>query len=142
MRRRIGWRDLFDAAAAAVRLAAVEIGLRMRPVPDVAQRAGAPLDLTPAVAPTNGATALSEAESRKLVAVRWVARRLPFDDTCLRRSLAMGHVLRSRGPRLRIGVRRLDGRVLAHAWLELDDGVLGVEPDHTFAVLHRPVADV
>lgn len=47
--------------------------------------------------------------------------------TCLPRSLALCSLLRERGypAEIRIGVRREAGRLLAHAWVELDGETLG-----------------
>lgn len=52
--------------------------------------------------------------------VRAVARRLPFDSTCLPRSLTVWWLLRRQGidSDLRIGVRKENGVLKAHAWVE------------------------
>lgn len=52
--------------------------------------------------------------------VRAVARRLPFDSTCLPQSLAVWWLLRRQGTEsdLRIGVRKEGGLLKAHAWVE------------------------
>ena len=39
--------------------------------------------------------------------------------TCLRRALVCGALLRKHSPVLRLGCTRVEGRVHAHAWLEL-----------------------
>ena len=76
-----------------------------------------------------------------------VARRLPFETSCLDRSLALHRMLRASGieATLRIGVAKHEDRSLAaHAWVEhhgrllLDDDVRGfhafdpapIAPDH------------
>jgi hypothetical protein len=48
-------------------------------------------------------------------------RRAPLAATCLPQALAVHAVLRRRGldPELRIGVRKAEDRVEAHAWVEL-----------------------
>ncbi len=47
-----------------------------------------------------------------------VLRRWPFGDTCLRRALILGFLIRRLDPILCIGVRRDDaGEIAAHAWL-------------------------
>lgn len=53
------------------------------------------------------------------------------EQGCLRRSLVLGHLLRSRKPVLRIGVRH-DGEVgiSAHAWLEIDGYPVGSAGGH------------
>jgi hypothetical protein len=67
-----------------------------------------------------------------------VARRLPFEPTCLEKSLALWWLLRRhRIPgQLRIGVRKnLSGEFEAHAWVEADGVVLGESgEDHTLFV--------
>lgn len=55
---------------------------------------------------------------RRALAVNRVFRHWPFDDTCLRRALVLGHRLRRLDPALVIGVRYDEsGAVAAHAWL-------------------------
>ena len=47
---------------------------------------------------------------------------VPFPSTCLTRSLLLSWLLHRRGVRseVRIGVRTIDGRLDAHAWVECD----------------------
>lgn len=59
---------------------------------------------------------------------RWVSRILahlpgPWHLSCLNRSVVLYHLLRVAGRpvELCIGVRRVSGRISAHAWLVLDD---------------------
>lgn len=55
---------------------------------------------------------------RRALAVNRVFRYWPFDDTCLRRALVLGHRIRRLDPTLLIGVRHDDsGALAAHAWL-------------------------
>ncbi len=51
----------------------------------------------------------------------------PIHVTCLRQSLLVYWLLRRRGlaPELRIGVRKQDAAVDAHAWVELEGHALG-----------------
>lgn len=51
------------------------------------------------------------------------ARHGPYKARCLSRSLALQWLLRRRGMEtdLRVGVRKVAGRLEAHAWLERDD---------------------
>ncbi len=76
---------------------------------------------------------------RRIVALVDAAeRRVPVPVTCLTRALVLGWILRRRGipTTLRIGVRRRDGRLTAHAWLESSaPGDLGL-PD---AAEHVPL---
>lgn len=71
----------------------------------------------------------------QLIAI--AARRGPYRATCLPRSLLLWWIVRRRGldPRLRIGVRRSEGELFAHAWIELSDEVLNdrAEIAQTFA---------
>jgi hypothetical protein len=43
----------------------------------------------------------------------------PWQDTCLRRSVALAALLRPRGATVQVGVRRSAGRLEAHAWLQV-----------------------
>ncbi|HEU5317226.1 MAG TPA: lasso peptide biosynthesis B2 protein [Chloroflexota bacterium] len=59
------------------------------------------------------------------------AARLPLvGGHCLQRSLALHRVLRRKGlpSELRIGVRRVDGRLAAHAWVELGPFLVNDRP--------------
>lgn len=74
-------------------------------------------------------------ERRQVRAVLRVMRHWPFGSgSCLRQALVLGHLLRARGPHLRIGVRAGDGGVDAHAWVEVSG--LAVD-DQGFAPLLR-----
>ena len=63
--------------------------------------------------------------------VNAAAHRVPYDATCLRRSLVLWWLLRRHGinSRLRIGVRREKEGVLAHAWVECQECVLNDPAD-------------
>lgn len=67
----------------------------------------------------------------------------PFPSTCLTRSLLLVWLLGRRGMRadLRIGVRMLDGRLDAHAWVECDGRPLNDAPDvaERFAAFEGPL---
>ena len=122
-------RDYRAAGRAVVTQARVEWGLRRRrPLPDLAQSLGVPLlaGQTPS-ATEPFVERLTADERRSLRAAARVLRRWPWEDTCLRRALATGHVLRHRSPSLRVGVAKIDGTVKAHAWLEIDGRTL--DPD-------------
>lgn len=60
-----------------------------------------------------------------------VARHLPFRTNCLENSFALYWLLRRNNvpATLRIGARKIDGRLEAHAWLESQGIVLG-NSDH------------
>jgi hypothetical protein len=61
------------------------------------------------------------------IAARWG----PYRATCLRRSLFFWWLTRRRGldSELKIGVRRDQGKLLAHAWIELNGEVLNDRPE-------------
>ena len=66
-------------------------------------------------------------------AVRRAAAYGALGTTCLIRATALQRLLEREGirdARLRVGVRSVDGRFAAHAWLELGDMVLGDQPQH------------
>lgn len=79
-------------------------------------------------------TAADAARARALdTAVRRAAAYGALRTTCLLRATALLRLLEREGirdARLRVGVRRTDGRFAAHAWLELGDMVLGDQPQH------------
>lgn len=61
--------------------------------------------------------------ARRLAEIAAIAGRNGLvDATCLRQSLLVYYLLRRKGlaPGLKIGVRKDDGRLDAHAWVELD----------------------
>jgi hypothetical protein len=67
-----------------------------------------------------------------------VFRNWPTRNNCLRRALLFGYLLRVHRPVLRIGVRRDQGELCAHAWLEVaGEPVLEAEPVGGFTVLER-----
>ena len=65
-------------------------------------------------------------------------RRGPINTTCLRQSLLVYWLLRRRGlaPELKIGVRKQDAMLDAHAWVELD----GRSLDPVKTATHQPFA--
>lgn len=70
---------------------------------------------------------------RRLRAVEAVFRFWPWgkNGDCLRRSLVTGYRLRTLEPVLRFGVRRANGTVLAHAWIEVRGVALQSDPRYT-----------
>lgn len=69
--------------------------------------------------------------------VGWAARLHWPPKTCLLRSLTLRWMLARRGidSRLRIGVRRVQADILAHAWIELAGQPVGETPDQFPAIL-------
>jgi hypothetical protein len=115
---------------------AVAGGLRLLPLP-VLRRAL--LSFRPAAAWLAGTD-----ERRLLWALDGTARRLPFAGNCLVRALVADVILGASDPPLRvtIGVRRTNGRLEAHAWVEREGRVVigeaapaGAAPDATFVPL-------
>jgi hypothetical protein len=125
---------------------AVEIGLRRLRLPTLCRIVGARFD---GESPANGSdgappdtaqsarlTAVDPSSRPRVVARRhisWalashgVLRRLPWPDTCLRRALLDACGWRRLGPTLRIGVKRVDGVIKAHAWLDV--GTTSFDPE-------------
>src|SRR5262245_28511678 len=67
-------------------------------------------------------SATSEVEPRRLaVLVNAASNHLPIAGSCLTRSLLLDWMLRRRGvdSTMRLGVRLVDGRLQAHAWVEV-----------------------
>lgn len=126
------WPAVLAAAGVAV---VVEVGLRTVTLPRLARLLGTPLRLDDGVEvmPATAVVPLSPAARRRLRAGRRVLRHWPFGDTCLRRALVGGHALRRRHPALRVGVAKIDGRIQAHAWLEID----GVSLDPAGAAMYQ-----
>ncbi len=68
-------------------------------------------------------------------------RYAPGRSSCLRQTAALAWLLRRRGiaTRLRIGVAREEGRLMAHSWLESGDGELfGLSDSDQYVPLSSP----
>lgn len=122
--------------------AAIEVAIRVMTLPRITGLLGISLDLTspdPVGALRLPTPALSEAEVRRVRAVRRVMHRWPLGKgKCLRQSLVLGQLLRHRRPVLRLGVRG-GSEVVGHAWLEVSGTAIG--GDATFLpLLARPVS--
>jgi hypothetical protein len=76
--------------------------------------------VTDGTVPIEGHPVLPKWAKRRMRNVDRCMSRWPGGDTCLRRALVSGQRLHALDPVLRLGVRMLDGQVLAHAWLEID----------------------
>jgi len=62
------------------------------------------------------------------VAIRRAADHSVFKPKCLTRAIALSRMLENRGikdSRVKVGVRKQDGKFTAHAWVELGQRVLG-----------------
>ncbi len=112
----------------------VEALVRLRPVDQAARWLRSPLVTTdPGVLPPLEPDLLTDQELRLLGSLRWVQRLWLWDETCLRRALAAGWLLRRRRPGLCLGLPG-SGGVLAHAWLVIEGQALDALPD-TVALL-------
>jgi hypothetical protein len=71
--------------------------------------------------------ALGVEPARLASLVNAASRHLPVPCSCLTRSLVLDWMLRRRAVEsaLRIGVRLVEGRLEAHAWVEVDGNPLG-----------------
>ncbi len=127
----------WDAARTVVLAGVVELGLRRMPVTRLSRLLGVHLllDGTPAASGITETLRLSARERQRLDVTWRVLRHRPFNGTCLRRALLAGRVVRHRDHAVRIGVRKVDGVVSAHAWLELDGTVLDLGAVDDFKVL-------
>lgn len=135
---RLGPRRWLFLARVALTAALIEAAVRTVRLPRTARLAGVRLNLDggPAAAgpvPAGWSVLTTGERDRCDLALR-VLDRGPFDATCLRRSLLLGHLLRHRGPVLRVGVAKRDGVVAAHAWLEVDGASLDTD-DGTYLTL-------
>ena len=117
-------------------LGALEVALRVTSVPRAARAFGVPL--LEDGGPSDGDFDLSSLDDDEVLALRVLRRalRLPgVNGTCLRSSVLAGRVLRSRSPRLVLGVTKADGVVRAHAWLRVAGRDLDLERGSGYRVL-------
>ncbi len=135
------WRrpsQLVPLARALALFAGAELLVRFVKLPRAARLAGTRLEFTdrpPGRDPRGlGFTA---SQRRALATLGRVAPYWPLGPSgaCLRHSLAAGHVLRSRSPRLRIAVgSTASAQLSAHAWIEVD-GAAVTDPGSTYLPL-------
>lgn len=129
----LGWADRLEVLRILGLALVVELGLRTLPLPRLAGLLRVDLDLR------------SEARGHPMEVPppAWAVRRIHLTravlrysrQTCLRNSLIVATRLRSLSPKLRIGVKKTEGALTAHAWLEMDGfffdaGALEFEPVH------------
>ena len=117
-RRRLTLADIRLLGVVTMLEIVVAVGLRLLRLPALR---GALLPVRPAAAWLAGAS-----ERRLLWALDGTARRLPFAGNCLVRALVADVILGASDPPMRvtIGVRRADGKLEAHAWVERDGRVV------------------
>ncbi|MGH7897503.1 MAG: lasso peptide biosynthesis B2 protein [Candidatus Binatia bacterium] len=136
---RLSWAERRAAGEVLLLALAVEAGLRVCSLARLARMLGVTLIEDPARKGSR-ALALNVEELRRLRVATLVFRNWPGGGTCLRRSLVVGHVLRRRGPLVRIGVARGEaGRIHAHAWVEIDGRPLGGDGEGFVPLAARPM---
>lgn len=130
IRRRLGY-TCEVALVLAIGLA-VELLVRRVSLPKLSARLGVRL-ATEGEPLAQAAGVLPGWTQRRLRAVEVVFRFWPWgkNGDCLRRSLVTGYRLRTLEPVLRFGVRRANGTVLAHAWIEVRGVALQSDPRYT-----------
>lgn len=117
-------REIFTTFHAAVVLVAVELLIRWVPLPRLTRMLGLRISLEPVRpdAERLHPADLSPLAVRQLRCAHRVADAWPFSNgPCLRRSLVAGHLLRRCRPALRLGVAGAGDKLIAHAWVEIDD---------------------
>ncbi|MHA7985481.1 lasso peptide biosynthesis B2 protein [Rathayibacter sp. CAU 1779] len=116
----------------------IERSLRRETLDRTAQRFGAELSFEP---PQGLETRwpLNEEESREVGLALAVLRRRAFNGTCLRRALVMADILRDRSPKLRVGVSKASGEVVAHAWVEIEGFAIDPMAEREYAMLQPAV---
>lgn len=101
---------------------AVELGLRVLRLPRLAALLG--IALVDGADERQSASSADAPDLRRTVyieSVDRVLRRWPCGNTCLRRALVLGALLRRERPVLMLGVKRDEaGETAAHAWIEID----------------------
>jgi hypothetical protein len=121
--RRLTPADWSAGGQAWLALLAVDLGLRLLSFPRVDRLFTLRRVRTPPATPE-----LAEATAARLAwATRAAARRHLWPMPCLPQSLCLRWLLARRGiaAELRLGVAREEGRLTAHAWVEIDGRPLG-----------------
>ena len=91
------------------------------------------------LSPPSPAAGLSTEAAARLVGV--AARHAPCRANCLQRSLVLWWALRRLGRpgQLRIGVRKHEGRLEAHAWVEQGGRTFDVTDPHPYVPFEGPI---
>jgi hypothetical protein len=134
LRRRV--RFLYEFVRAVCWLTRIELGLRRNDLPALCRKLGIECDLRSAAPPATEHVVLPRRTRTAVLACAYAVARWPMGNTCLRRCLVLGRLLRSLEPVLRIGVRR-DGELSVHSWLEIGGRTLDATSAH-YATLGRP----
>jgi hypothetical protein len=139
--RRVPSREWPAIAITAIVAGVVEAGLHTLKLPALARLLGVPLDLenvdpkTMTLDAAKQRVRLPSWGARRWSAVGRVMRHWPFGDTCLRTALVAGHRLRKLNPVLRVGVRKVDGEIKAHAWIEIGGASLDPSAPYVYSVM-------
>ena len=133
--RRLGFRDLLDAALAQAHILRARLAVVFTPRGQLLRMAR----------PAPGAGTLAPDDTERIRQIALAVERASeyglFPPTCLVRSIALERLLKRErldAAVVRIGVRDRDGRIEAHAWIEVDGTVVGDRREHTetFTPLH------
>lgn len=115
----------WEAFRALGTMVVIETSLRTSDLPTTCRRLRVGVDFTDPAPPPADRAVLPRWTRPAVRASLAVVSRWPAGDTCLRRSLLIGHRLRQLNPVMRIGVKRdANGLFLAHSWLEVEGGTL------------------
>ena len=147
--RGVGWRRLrrvlrlgphawFRLVRTAIVARRIEHSLGRETLDRTAQRFGAELSFDPPVSVASQLP-LNEKESRDVGLALAVLRHRSFNGTCLRRALVIADVLRDRSPKLRVGVSKASGAVVAHAWVEIEGFAIDPMAEREYAMFRPAV---
>lgn len=133
--RGLGFRDLLDLALAQAFILRARLAVAFTPRGQLLRMAR-PASRAGTMAPDD-----TERVRQISLAVDRASEYGLFAPTCLVRSIALERLLRRErldAAVVRIGVRDRDGRLEAHAWIEIDGTVVGDRREHTdtFTPLH------
>lgn len=143
--------ELVELLRAQAALVAAHLIVWTRPQGQLVSRKGerqaapAPVSSSPAPRPPRpGHTLDTPRATRLALAVSRAARYGLTRPKCLVRAVALQRLLAAHGMdgTIRIGVRRIDGRFDAHAWVELGDMVLGDDEEHTATFEELPEVSI
>jgi len=125
-----------DAAVVLGWMSAVEVAVRVLPLPRLASLIGSPLGIADPPRELAAPPELRGSERRRLLLLDALGRRWPFGSgPCLRQALVAGRILRRHRPVLRIGAALSHSDVVGHAWLEVGALELGHSEDFTALVV-------
>jgi hypothetical protein len=130
--------DKVELLQLIVLAAGAEVAVRTVALPKLTRRLGIGLGGPDAThSPTPRTRSLSrDTIDRRAAAVDRLYRVWPRRDSCLRRALVLGFRIRAARPTMQIGVAKEEGRVRAHAWIEVDGRVVG-DDSGDYAPLRR-----